>query len=144
MTKVSRGQHDSFLLCCARGPNIIVLSDSTTHRVEIVSTGEGCPHFPPGFHDSLMARETSSTWQDGQQEDFRRSSCRRGFIHMRIELYLHGPIIIVHGMDYSVGQIHEHLDGVLHCQYSLLIGSKQRGPNTIIWQDNELRRGSPH
>ena len=55
------------------GPSITVLSSSATHRCELVSTGEGHPDFPPGFRDSLMAWEASSTWQDGQQEDFRRS-----------------------------------------------------------------------
>jgi len=38
---------------------------------------------------------------------------------MGIELYLQGPTIRVHGMDYLIGQLHEELDGVIHCQNAL-------------------------
>jgi len=90
------------------------MSSSTTRRGEQVSIGEGHLDLPFGFHDLLMVWETSSTWQDGQQEDCKRSSCIRGFIHMGIELYIQGPTIRVHGVDYSVGKLHEDLDGVSH------------------------------
>lgn len=115
-----------------RGTSIIVLSDSATHRGELVSIGEGHLDFPMGFHASVMAWETSSTWQDGQQEDFRRISCKRGFIRMGIELYLQGPTIKVHGVEYSEGKLHEYLDGVLHRRDVLLIGSRYRGSNAPI------------
>lgn len=58
MTRVSRGQQDSFLLCWSWSPSITVRSGSTTHRGELVSTGEGHPNLPSGFRDSLMAWET--------------------------------------------------------------------------------------
>jgi len=56
---------------------------------------------------------------------------------MGIELYLQGLTIKVHGVDYSVGRLHEDLDGVLYRRDSLLIGSGQRGSNAPIWQDSE-------
>jgi len=46
MTKVSRGQQDSFLLCYAGGTSITVLNGSSTHRDELVSTGDNDPDFP--------------------------------------------------------------------------------------------------
>jgi len=91
MTRVSRGQQGNFLLCWAWDPRVIVLSSSNTHRGELVSIREDHPDSPSGFSDSLRAWESSSTWQDGQQEDFRRGLCRRGFILIGIELYLQGP-----------------------------------------------------
>lgn len=94
MTRVSRGQHDSFLLRWAWSPSVTVLSGSIIHGGELVSIGEGHPYFRLGFNDSLMTWETSSAWQVGQQEDFRRSSCMRDFIRIVIELYLQGPVAL--------------------------------------------------
>lgn len=120
MTRVLWGQQDSFLLHWAWDPSVIVLRSSDTHRGELVSIGEGHQDSPSGFSDLLRAWDTSSTWQDGQQEDFRRSSCTRGFICIGIKLYLQGPTIRVHGVDYLVEHLHEDLGRVLHRQDALL------------------------
>lgn len=60
---------------------------------------------------------------------------------MGIDLYLHGPTIKGHGVEYSVGQLHEDLDGVLHRRDALLIGSRHRGSNALSGKDSEWSKG---
>ena len=52
------------------------LSSSTTHRGELVSTGEGHPDLPFGFSDSLMVWGTSLMWKGDRQEEIMGDSGR--------------------------------------------------------------------
>ena len=99
MTRVFQGQHDNSFPRWAWDHGITVLDSSATLGSELGLTGGDHSDLPLDFSDSLLVWGTSPTWQNGQQEEIRGSSCGQDFISTGVGLYLQESTPEVHEID---------------------------------------------